>query len=146
MSNRLLSWGFSSTSQLSSLSGGHSETLSTAHKERGKVKEDYKKEGMFKEKKRLAGLSVFGIQVKDRQNSANGRTLPPPPSSPALFAVVVSHRKEGCFTPYWQSVSKLNRLKPEEARLTVIAALEWSSSQNDLSLTAKPGQSRIIYL
>lgn len=35
---------------------------------------------MFKEKKRLAELSVFGIQVKDRQDSADGRDfhLPPP--------------------------------------------------------------------
>lgn len=39
---------------------------------------------MFKEKKkkRLAELSVFGIQVKDKQDSANGRHFHLPPSTP----------------------------------------------------------------
>ncbi len=64
---------------------------------------------MFKEKKkkRLAELSVFGIQVKDKQDSANGRHFHlRPPLHSTLFAVVASHRKEDCFTPYWQSVSE----------------------------------------
>lgn len=43
---------------------------------------------MFKEKKRLAELSVFGIQVKDSQDSANGRTFPPSP--PSLHTVCSS--------------------------------------------------------
>lgn len=50
-----------------------------------------------------------------------------PRSTPLLFAAVASHRKEGCFTPYWQSVwsiwSGLNSLKHEEARLTLLQPL-----------------------
>lgn len=82
MSDKTAELDFTSTSQLPSLRGQRSQALSTPHKEKGKVKEDYKKEGMFKEKKRLAELSVFGIQVKDSWDSANGRTFPPPPSTP----------------------------------------------------------------
>lgn len=50
------------------------------HKEKEKVKEDYKKGGMLKREKNLAELSLFGIQVNDGQDSANGRRFP---SSPA---------------------------------------------------------------
>lgn len=45
--------------------GGHSQALSTPHKETGKVKEDYKKGDVSRGENSLAELSMFAIQVKD---------------------------------------------------------------------------------
>lgn len=100
---------------------------------------------------------MFGIQVNDTENSANGGHFHLPPLHSTLFAVVASHRKEDCFTPYWQSVSSIwsgqNRLKHEEARLTLLQPLwTWLCDLKrpngllhslDLSPSTKPGQRRI---
>ena len=97
--------GFTSTSQLPSLRGESSEALSTPHKEKRNVKEDYKKkEGMFKgEKKKTSGRAFCVWHSGQTQLVfSQWENISTSPLRPTLFAVVASHKREDCFTPYWQ--------------------------------------------
>lgn len=86
---------------------GCSEALSALHKEKGKVKEDYKKSGgcLKGRRKKTSGRAFCVWHSGQRQAGFcqwEDISTPTRPLHSTLFAVVASHRKQDCFTPHWQ--------------------------------------------
>ena len=115
---------------------------------------------MFKEKsekKRLPELSVSGTRVRDSQDSANGRTFPPPPHPlHALCSSCFSQEGGLLDSPLaisvWIIWSEPHRLKHEEARFSVTASVDklpWFLKEPHLIFTEwfaaqqKPGRAKL---